>query len=84
MEGYNIERLNGSTVTSFAMLPSAFAIFDPVIVDGRISGYNIVGGGYGHGVGLSQNGADYMGKQGMNYEEIIKFFYNEVEVKKIY
>jgi stage II sporulation protein D len=84
IEGYKLERLNGSTVTSFAMLPSAYAIFDPIISESRITGYNILGGGYGHGVGLSQNGANYMGKQGMNYEEIIKFFYKDVEVKKIY
>lgn len=37
--------------------------------------------GYGHGVGLSQTGADTMAKQGSNYEEIIKHFYVGVEIK---
>lgn len=37
--------------------------------------------GYGHGVGLSQNGADYLAKQGMNFEQIIKYYYKDVEVK---
>lgn len=36
--------------------------------------------GYGHGVGMSQTGADSLAKQGKNYEEIIKHFYTGVEV----
>lgn len=39
--------------------------------------------GYGHGVGMSQTGADTMAKQGSNYEEIIKHFYIGVEIKEI-
>ncbi len=39
--------------------------------------------GYGHGVGMSQTGADTMAKQGSNYEEIIKHFYVGVEIKEI-
>ncbi len=37
--------------------------------------------GYGHGVGMSQTGADTMAKQGSNYEDIIKHFYKDVEIK---
>ena len=37
--------------------------------------------GYGHGVGLSQTGSDSLAKQGMNYEEIIKYYYKDVEIK---
>lgn len=36
--------------------------------------------GYGHGVGMSQTGADAMANQGSNYEEIIKHFYTGVEI----
>lgn len=39
--------------------------------------------GYGHGVGMSQTGADALAKQGKNYEEIIKHFYVGVEIKEI-
>lgn len=39
--------------------------------------------GYGHGVGMSQTGADTMAKQGKNYEEIIHHFYANVEIKEI-
>ena len=37
--------------------------------------------GYGHGVGMSQTGADSMAKAGSNYEEIIKHYYTNVEIK---
>lgn len=36
--------------------------------------------GYGHGVGLSQTGADSLAKQGNNYEQIIHHFYTDVEI----
>lgn len=39
--------------------------------------------GYGHGVGMSQTGADTMAKQGSNYEDIIHHFYIGVEIKEI-
>ncbi len=39
--------------------------------------------GYGHGVGMSQTGADAMAKNGNNYEEIIKHFYVGVELKDV-
>ena len=39
--------------------------------------------GYGHGVGMSQTGADSMAKQGYTADEIIKHFYTGVEIKNI-
>ena len=39
--------------------------------------------GYGHGVGMSQTGADSMAKQGSSAEEIIKHFYTGVEIKDL-
>lgn len=39
--------------------------------------------GYGHGVGMSQTGADSMAKQGSNYEEIVKHFYTGVEITEM-
>lgn len=43
--------------------------------------FNVIG--YGHGVGMSQTGADSMAKQGSSYEEIIKHFYTGVEIVDI-
>ena len=39
--------------------------------------------GYGHGVGMSQTGADSMAKQGSSAEDIIKHFYTGVEIQNI-
>lgn len=39
--------------------------------------------GYGHGVGMSQTGADSLAKQGKGYEDIIKHFYKNVEIENI-
>ncbi|MDI6605405.1 MAG: stage II sporulation protein D [Thermoanaerobacteraceae bacterium] len=51
--------------------------------------FNLQGGnvvltviGYGHGVGMSQYGAEAMAKEGKNYEEILKHYYTGVEIKK--
>ena len=39
--------------------------------------------GYGHGVGMSQTGADSLAKQGKKHEEIIKHYYTGVEITNI-
>ena len=39
--------------------------------------------GYGHGVGMSQTGADTLAKEGKNYEDIIKYFYVGVEIQDV-
>lgn len=39
--------------------------------------------GYGHGVGMSQYGASYMAKNGYSYEDILKYYYGNIEFVKI-
>ena len=39
--------------------------------------------GYGHGVGMSQYGAQGMAKEGYDYIEILKYYYNGTTIKKI-
>lgn len=43
--------------------------------------FNVIG--YGHGVGMSQTGADSMAKQGKSCEEIIKHYYTGVEITNV-
>ena len=43
--------------------------------------FNVIG--YGHGVGLSQTGADAMAKTGATAEQIIKHYYTGVEIEKM-
>lgn len=37
--------------------------------------------GYGHGVGMSQYGANYLAEQGADYQEILSFYYTDVEIR---
>lgn len=83
-EGVSIKRGTGDEVTTMSMLPSGFFVLDEVTEDNLLSAYTFIGGGYGHGVGMSQNGANTMAKLGMTCEEILKFFYTDVEIAKKY
>lgn len=74
--GYQIERQDGTVVDSSKLLPSAF-----FTITFEKDSYIIEGGGYGHGIGMSQNGANEMAKSGKNYEEILTTFYKGVEVR---
>ena len=73
----NIE-LSGVEVRSILGLKSANFTFK---IDGENIIFYVIG--YGHGVGMSQTGADSMAKQGNNYEQIIKHFYTGVEISQI-
>ncbi len=44
---------------------------------------NITTKGYGHGVGMSQYGANGMAKENHNYKEILNYFYQNTEISKI-
>lgn len=79
-----IKRKDGKTSEGWSSLPSGFlTIEDAGVSENGIRSFKIYGGGYGHGVGMSQNGAQGMAKAGMGYEEILKFFYEGTEVSEI-
>lgn len=75
--GYEIRRQDGSCVKSAALLPSAFITIEKA---GNV--FKIKGGGYGHGIGMSQNGANEMAKKGKNYQEILQMFYPGTAIEK--
>jgi len=54
--------------------------FTFIITDENVT-FTVIG--YGHGVGMSQTGADVLAKSGSNYEEIIKHFYTDVEIIEV-
>lgn len=77
-----IKKQNGDTVTGWSSLPSAFITIERSEPDAdQVTTFTIYGGGYGHGVGMSQNGAQGMAKAGKNYRQILEFFYQGAEVK---
>jgi len=76
-------RQTGDEVNASATLPSAFIVVDLEKEDEKVTGYRITGGGFGHGVGMSQNGAKNMAETGMNCEEIITFYYPGIMLKTL-
>ena len=44
---------------------------------------NITTKGYGHGVGMSQYGANSMAKEGYKYDEIVKYYYQNIEISNM-
>ena len=75
-----IGNLNLSGVEVRTLLGLRSANFE-VSIDGDNIKFAVKG--YGHGVGMSQTGADSMAKQGSNYEEIVKHFYTGVEITEM-
>lgn len=80
-KGLNIIRQDESVVTDFQMLPSAYFSIVEVYEEERLAGFTFQGGGYGHGVGLSQNGANEMAKQGFTCFDILNYYYDGFEIK---
>lgn len=74
--GYQILKQDGKVINSQTLLPSAF-----FTIEKENGKYIIRGGGYGHGIGMSQNGANEMAKTGKNYKEILSIFYTDIIVK---
>ena len=52
------------------------------LIDKVGSNVSIVTKGYGHGVGMSQYGAEGMAKNGYNYQEILRHYYSDTVLKK--
>ncbi len=68
-------RQDGSGVDMKTLLPSAYFVISPVQKGEHVVGYTLSGGGFGHGAGMSQNGAKNMAEAGYTAEQILNFFY---------
>lgn len=75
---------DGSEAEINILLPSAFFVLDTGKEGETVVGYSIIGGGYGHGIGMSQNGARHMALSGLQAEEILAFFYEGSHVENVY
>ena len=75
----NVVLSNGKERTDLTLIPSA-CFYIASFEDGH---YILKGGGFGHGIGLSQYGASAMASQGMTYEDIMKFYYSGIELMEI-
>ena len=72
----NITYQDGSESTGGTILPCAAVS----LVKEADNVYTLYGGGYGHGLGMSQNGANGLAKTGMTYKDILNFFYKDISI----
>ena len=79
-----VVRQDGSRVSSPSLLPSGFFVLSTGKESGNVVAYTLYGGGFGHGVGMSQNGAKQMAVSGFQCGEILSFFFEYCELKSIY
>lgn len=80
--GYDsIEMKTNTGTTVMSSLPSTFCIFRKYNNTDGSSGFVITGGGYGHGIGMSQNAVCSMVNDGMSYVQILQFFYPGTKVE---
>lgn len=83
-QGGEVIRQDDSPYAGNSLLPSAYLIIDVVKEDKNVVGYTIIGGGYGHGVGMSQNGARAMGLSHADCESILSFYFQGSQLDKLY
>lgn len=76
---FKIRRQDDSVVDGKTLLPSAYFYLEETI-----RGYRFIGGGYGHGAGMSQNGVAGMANAGNNYADILTYFYPGTTLRTLY
>ncbi|MCF6137741.1 SpoIID/LytB domain-containing protein [Pseudalkalibacillus berkeleyi] len=67
-----------------SVLLSTLFFIEPMKSKGEFTGFKAYGGGWGHGVGLSQTGAVGMATKGDSYETILKHYYQDIALEKKY
>lgn len=77
-------RQDGSQASVPTLLPSGFFLLETVKEKENVVGYYLTGGGYGHGVGMSQNGARNMAAEGRTAQQILAFFYQGCLLLNVY
>ena len=73
---------NDERVDAATFLPSGFITLYTTKKNDKVESYQIEGGGYGHGVGMSQNAAKAMANRGYCMEEIMEFFFPGCKVSE--
>jgi stage II sporulation protein D len=68
---------------NMASLRSTLFFIQPTVDrrTGIVTGWKAYGGGWGHGVGMSQTGAVGMAERGRTYEEILRHYYRGIELE---
>lgn len=83
-QGGEVIRQDDSAYALSTILPSAYFVINLQKGKKGITGFTLSGGGFGHGVGMSQNAAKAMAQSGKTYEEILAMFYWDCQLAKKY
>ena len=75
-----IYKNDGTVKEGSSLLPSGYFVLESVQENGKLAGYEVDGGGLGHGAGMSQNGARILAEQGETYDAILHYFYKNIEL----
>lgn len=78
-EKADIVRQDGIVVNGWKSLPSPY-----YLIEKTDSGYIIRGGGLGHGVGMSQNGARILAQNGYDYKFILNHYFTYIDISVVY
>lgn len=73
-----INKQDGTSVTGWTSLPSPF-----YYIEKSGDSFKIVGGGFGHGAGMSQNGARKLAEDGYDCQYILKHYYSDIEISSV-
>lgn len=89
--GESVERQDGTEYTLGELLPSAYFYID-CFYEGEektsdetsyVSEILIHGGGFGHGTGMSQNGAKCLAQKGYMVQDILQYYYQNTEIVSV-
>ena len=78
-EGCTITEKDGTETEGGKLLPSAY--FELEMKKGE--SVKITGGGYGHGVGMSQTAANVMAEEGYDYRIILDYFFKNITIENL-
>ncbi len=71
-----VKKNDGKCVSGMNMLPSGFFVMDK-----NGSSYDFRGGGFGHGTGMSQTGANELAQMGKSFTDILNYYFDGTVVK---
>ena len=70
-------------IDAFDPPDSTFFRLEPIYKDKMLTGYAFIGGGLGHGVGMSQTGSYNLARMGWSYNRILNFYYTNTQLQKL-
>lgn len=70
--------------SALGLRESLFIIMREYDQQGRVAAFRFVGRGWGHGVGMCQVGAYGLALEGLDYQQILKTYYSNIDLTKLY